>query len=104
MLSKVESEGHSEGEPLYPDYLRKSSFTLPGAASGTDGCQTAFYDPLEKVDEVGPFEHDDPGHRADPSMPNLFKHATKISELSPHCGVELQGVQLVRVSTLIKEP
>jgi alpha-ketoglutarate-dependent taurine dioxygenase len=43
---------------------------------------------------VGPFEHDDPGHRADPSFPHLFKTATKIFELSPHCGTELQGVQL----------
>lgn len=56
---------------------------------------TAFYDPLEKVEPVGPFEHDDPGHRADPSFPNLLKNASNVVELSPHCGTELQGVQIV---------
>ncbi|KAJ5394826.1 uncharacterized protein N7487_009129 [Penicillium crustosum] len=68
----VEAKG-----PLYPDYL-------------------PFYDPLEKVEMVGPFEHDDPGHRADPSFPNLLEKATNVLELSPHCGTELQGVQIER--------
>jgi len=63
-------------EPKYPDYL-------------------PFYDPLEKVEMVGPFEFSDPGLRANPSKPNLFASATRISELSPHCGTELEGVQLV---------
>jgi len=58
----------------------------------------AFYDPLEKVEMVGPFEHDDPGHRADPAFPNLLEKATGVVELSPHCGTELEGVQLVRLS------
>jgi sulfonate dioxygenase len=44
---------------------------------------------------VGRFEHDDPGHRADPNKPNLLKNATKVFELSPHCGTEIQGVQIV---------
>jgi sulfonate dioxygenase len=57
----------------------------------------AFYDPLEKVEMVGQFEHDDPGHRADPSFPNLLDKATNVVELSPHCGTELQGVQIVRI-------
>jgi hypothetical protein len=57
----------------------------------------AFYDPLEKVEMVGPFEHDDPGHRADPSFPNLLEKATNAVELSPYCGTEIQGVQLVRL-------
>ncbi|KAF2636340.1 taurine catabolism dioxygenase [Massarina eburnea CBS 473.64] len=58
----------------------------------------AHYDPLEKVEEVGPFEHDDPGHRADPTLPNLLATATNVVELSPHCGSELQGVQLTDLS------
>ncbi|KAF4772203.1 hypothetical protein N7455_009110 [Penicillium solitum] len=70
----VEAKG-----PLYPDYL-------------------PFYDPLEKVEMVGSFEHDDPGHRADPSFPNLLEKATNVLELSPHCGTELQGVQISELS------
>lgn len=55
----------------------------------------AFYDPLEKVEPVGSFEHEDPGHRANPTFPSLLKNASKVVELSPHCGTELQGVQIV---------
>lgn len=47
---------------------------------------------------VGPFEHDEPGLRADKSCPNLLKGATKISELSPHCGTEILGVQISKLS------
>ena len=32
-------------------------------------------------------------------MPNLLKDATDVFELSPHCGSELQGVQLTDLST-----
>lgn len=53
-----------------------------------------FYDPLEKVKDIGSFEHFDPGHRADPSMPNLLGKATKIMDLSPHVGTEIEGVQI----------
>lgn len=52
---------------------------------------------------VGSFEHDDPGHRADPSFPNLLEKATNVLELSPHCGTELQGVQIVRSSAPTKK-
>ena len=55
----------------------------------------AHYDPLEQVQPVGPFEHDDPGHRADPAMPNLLTAGVKTVELSPHCGTELLNVQIV---------
>lgn len=55
----------------------------------------AYYDPLENVEKVGEFEHDDPGFRADPEMRTLLKSATRTFELSPHCGTEIHGVQLV---------
>ena len=42
----------------------------------------AFYDPLEKVEDKGPFEHVDPGHRANPAKPNLLKDATMIFDMS----------------------
>jgi sulfonate dioxygenase len=48
---------------------------------------------------VGRFEHDEPGHRANPAKPNLLAGATKIIELSPHCGTELLGVQLTDLSS-----
>ncbi|KAF3014988.1 hypothetical protein G7054_g7764 [Neopestalotiopsis clavispora] len=75
MIAKTEEKS----EPLYPAYL-------------------PHYDPLEKVEEVGRFEHDDPGHRADPLKPNLLKHATKVFDLSPHCGTEIHGVQISKLS------
>lgn len=55
----------------------------------------AHYDPLEQVEPVGSFEHDEPGHRADPAMPNLLGQGVEATELSPHCGTELLGVQIV---------
>lgn len=61
----------------------------------------AHYDPLENVEPVGEFEHDDPGLRADPEMRALFKDAAKAFQLSPHCGTELHGVQLVRSEVVI---
>lgn len=56
---------------------------------------TAYYDPLEQVDMVGRFVHDEPGLRANPAKTNLLAAATKIEDLSPYCGTELHGVQLV---------
>jgi sulfonate dioxygenase len=44
---------------------------------------------------VGRFDHDEPGFRADPKMPTLLAAATKVEDLSPYCGTELHGVQLV---------
>jgi len=59
---------------------------------------TAFYDPLEKVEDIGAFEHFDPGHRADPKLPNLLKNATKVWDLHP-CGTEVHGVQLSQLDS-----
>jgi sulfonate dioxygenase len=79
MIAPVDQLKAQAQEPLYPKYL-------------------PHYDPLEKVEEVGPFEHVDPGHRADAEMPNLLHNATKINDLSPHCGTELLGVQLLELT------
>lgn len=77
LVKRVKNE---DGSALYPDYL-------------------PFYDPLEKVDDIGYFEHFDPGHRADPKMPNLLANATRVVELSPHVGTEIEGVQLSRLTS-----
>jgi sulfonate dioxygenase len=71
---------NEDGSALYPDYL-------------------PFYDPLEKVKDIGEFEHFDPGHRADPKLPNLLAKATKVVDLSPHVGTEIDGVQLSQLSS-----
>ena len=63
---------------------------------------SAHYDPLENVETVGEFEHDDPGFRADPEMRALLTGATKAFELSPHCGTELHGAQLVSRKIFIR--
>ena len=84
----------SEG-PLFPDYLRRYPLKAIKAGKLTSA---AHYDPLEKVQTVGAFEHDDPGHRADPLKPNLLSQATQIVELSPHCGTELHGIDLTSLS------
>ncbi|KAJ3962219.1 hypothetical protein N0V92_001044 [Colletotrichum tropicale] len=75
----VEVQVNRKGGPLYPDYL-------------------PHYDPLEQVEPVGAFEHDDPGHRADPKMPNLISEGVESIELSPHCGTELRNVQISELS------
>ncbi|KAG7795457.1 hypothetical protein KL929_003808 [Ogataea haglerorum] len=69
----------SSSEPLYPDYL-------------------PFYDPLEKVEDIGKFVHHDPGHRADPAMPNLLKTAI-VMDLSPCIGTEIRGTQLSQLTS-----
>ena len=46
-----------------------------------------------------PFEHDDPGHRADPTFPNLFKSAHGLQRpVTPAFGTEITGVQLTELS------
>jgi sulfonate dioxygenase len=68
-----------DGSALYPDYL-------------------PFYDPLEKVDDIGLFDHFDPGQRADPTFPNLVGKASKVINLSPHVGTEIEGIQLSQLT------
>ncbi|KAL1893741.1 hypothetical protein Sste5346_006242 [Sporothrix stenoceras] len=72
-------EKNEDGSPLYPDYM-------------------PFYDPLETVEDLGYFDHYDPGHRADPNYPNLLANATKVVDLSPHVGTEVEGVQISRLT------
>lgn len=58
----------------------------------------AFYDALEQVEDIRLFEHVDAGHRADPKVPNLLGNATRIVDLSPQVGTEIEGVQLSQLS------
>lgn len=70
---------NKDGSPLYPGYM-------------------PFYDPLETVKDIGTFDHYDPGYRADPALPNLLANATKVTDLGPHVGTEIEGVQLSQLS------
>lgn len=72
-------EKNADDTPLFPDYM-------------------PFYDPLEKVEDIGTFEHKDAGHRADPSFPNLLRDATCVNDLSPHVGTEIEGVSLSKLT------
>ncbi|KAF4628241.1 hypothetical protein G7Y89_g9913 [Cudoniella acicularis] len=73
------TEVSAKSGPLFPDYV-------------------PHYDPLEKIEMVGAFEHVDPGHRADPLKPYLLGGAKKVVDLSPHVGTELHGVQLTELT------
>ena len=63
----------------------------------TDARQ-AFYDPLEKVDGIPAFDHQDPGRLADPTYPNLLGKHSQTLNLSPHVGTEIRGVQLSQLN------
>ncbi|KAG2016268.1 alpha-ketoglutarate-dependent taurine dioxygenase [Coprinopsis cinerea AmutBmut pab1-1] len=54
----------------------------------------------ERLEQHQPFEHVDPGSRADPTLPRLLSPNTKVKHLSPYIGTELSGIQL---SQLTKE-
>ncbi|CAO3685042.1 unnamed protein product [Umbelopsis vinacea] len=50
--------------------------------------------PTTKYPDYEPFEHTDPGHKADPEKKSLLEPATSVRELTPHIGTEIRGVQL----------
>ncbi|CUM62575.1 uncharacterized protein PRCAT00000127001 [Priceomyces carsonii] len=54
------------------------------------------WDPNEKYAPLTFFKHEDPGHRADPSFPNLFPKSTEheIKRITPKLGSEITGIQL----------
>lgn len=49
------------------------------------------------------FDHKDPGHRADPKKASLFKNAENISDLTPHIGTEIHGLQLSALTDTQKD-
>lgn len=51
------------------------------------------------MDDIGAFEHKDVGLRADPGLSNLLRDATRVYDLSPHVGTEIEGVQLSQLSS-----
>ncbi|CZT48375.1 probable taurine catabolism dioxygenase [Rhynchosporium secalis] len=66
--------------PLYPEYLpvRPEGFT-----------------PTLNVE---PFETEEPGLLADPALPELFTSNSKITNITPRIGAEIEGVQLSQLT------
>ncbi|CUM62574.1 uncharacterized protein PRCAT00000126001 [Priceomyces carsonii] len=54
------------------------------------------WDPSEKHPPLKFFKHYDPGHRADPSFPNLFPKdgSHQLKKITPKFGTEVHGVQI----------
>ncbi|AET41296.1 sulfonate dioxygenase Ecym_7479 [Eremothecium cymbalariae DBVPG len=75
---------------LSEKYVKKSKFPefLP------------TWDPYQKFPPLTFHEYYDPGIRADPEFPNLFKNNEKlsISKITPKFGTELRGVQLTELN------
>ncbi|KAJ7158131.1 hypothetical protein C8R46DRAFT_1225127 [Mycena filopes] len=56
------------------------------------------FDLTEKWGPIEPFEHTDPGTRADPAKPHLLAPNTITHHLSPYLGTELSGVQISQLT------
>ncbi|KAI8062307.1 uncharacterized protein B0P05DRAFT_516186 [Gilbertella persicaria] len=54
--------------------------------------------PDKTYPELEPFEHKDPGHLADPKKASIYDNAGKISDLTPHIGTEIRGLQLSKLT------
>ncbi|KAL0073260.1 hypothetical protein F4703DRAFT_1936948 [Phycomyces blakesleeanus] len=53
--------------------------------------------------ELEPFEHNDPGHRADPTKASIYNNAEKIFDLTPNIGTEIHGLQLSQLTNQQKD-
>ncbi|KAI1371560.1 taurine catabolism dioxygenase [Hypoxylon crocopeplum] len=67
--------------PLYPAYLP----TRP------DGYMPTF--------DIPQFEADEPGNRADPLKPAIFKVGANVVNITPRLGTEVRGIQLSQLSS-----
>ncbi|KAG1474174.1 hypothetical protein G6F56_000506 [Rhizopus delemar] len=59
--------------------------------------------PQKEYPELDAFEHNDPGHRADPQKAALLKNATKVFDVTPSIGTEIHGVQLSQLTDAQKD-
>ncbi|ORY96257.1 hypothetical protein BCR43DRAFT_547343 [Syncephalastrum racemosum] len=59
--------------------------------------------PVTKYPDLEPFEHNDPGHRADPNKASIYDNAERIFDLTPHIGTEVHGIQLSKLSDQQKD-
>ncbi|KAI9012490.1 hypothetical protein CLU79DRAFT_722257 [Phycomyces nitens] len=54
--------------------------------------------PKTTYPELKPFDHSDPGHRADSKKASLYDNATKVFDLTPGIGTEIHGLQLSKLT------
>ncbi|KAI9311866.1 hypothetical protein BX666DRAFT_904682 [Dichotomocladium elegans] len=59
--------------------------------------------PETKYPELEPFNHDDPGLRADPTKSSLYDNAEKIFDVTPRIGTEIHGIQLHQLTEQQKD-
>ncbi|KAK4130095.1 TauD-domain-containing protein, partial [Trichocladium antarcticum] len=56
-----------------------------------------------KYPALEPFEHHDPGKRADPSYPNLLPAGVAVTDLTATIGTEVRGIPLSSLSSAGKD-
>lgn len=58
------------------------------------------YDHSERYPRLSPFRHEDPGHRAlaSPNPTAFLENASRIQELTPSIGTEIEGISLAKLS------
>ncbi|CCH44619.1 Alpha-ketoglutarate-dependent sulfonate dioxygenase [Wickerhamomyces ciferrii] len=64
------------------------------------------WDPFEKYEPLEEFKHEDPGHKADPYLQNLFpktNQSLQKTDLTPNFGSEIDGLQLSSLSPRAKD-
>ncbi|WWD21413.1 hypothetical protein CI109_105898 [Kwoniella shandongensis] len=57
------------------------------------------FDPNEVFPDPEPFEHEDPGNRADPAFPELLPPGVEVEHLTPVIGTEVTGIQLSELTS-----
>ncbi|KAG2198829.1 hypothetical protein INT47_000745 [Mucor saturninus] len=59
--------------------------------------------PKTTYPELTAFKHEDVGHRADPKKSSLYENATKVFNLTPNIGTEIEGLQLSKLTNQQKD-
>ena len=59
--------------------------------------------PVVDWEPLEPFDVTDRGHSADPEKRSLLSAATKVTQLTPVIGVEIEGIDLTQLSDTQKD-
>ncbi|ORX46129.1 TauD-domain-containing protein [Hesseltinella vesiculosa] len=63
-----------------------------------DGTDKYVVFPNVSLEPLEPFEHQDPGHLADPTKTSILEQAESVVTLTPHIGTEIHGLQLSKLT------
>ncbi|TPX18651.1 uncharacterized protein E0L32_002508 [Thyridium curvatum] len=101
---------HPAGTGNYTDFSSGNNYKREKEEQGGDGVKPASYpnylptwDPKQKYPPLEHFEHYEHGKEADPSFPNLLPSGTRITDLTPTTGTEVDGIQLSSLSDAGKD-